>query len=405
MKSEFRKEINEISERVLSEIIADVRNDDGDIRSAIEERVFRLEGEYPYNHLVESIDRISGRIGGALGELSYLLDDETINEIMANGPTDIFIEKNGSIERVNDEFESVEALEKVIRRIAASVHREVSELDPILDARLEDGSRVNAVMKNIAAGGPALTIRKFSKTRISMSEMLNAGCLSTECMEDLRDLVRAGMNIFISGGTSSGKTTFLNALAEYIPDTERVITVEDSLELQLINTENLVRLECRNANAVGRGGIDMKSLIKASLRMRPDRIIVGEVRGDEVADMLQALNTGHSGMSTGHSNSVSGMLSRLEAMYLSASDIPADSIRIQISQAVDIMLHMSRGNGGKRRITEIQELYGYENGSFRLNPLYMLDENLELKRSGNRLVNDIKLRLRGIRNERLQGKN
>ncbi len=405
MTDKLEKEIKEISEKVLSEILSDGWNRETDIRNAIEESVFSLEGEYEYNHLARSIDRIAGKVGGALGELSYLLNDEKINEIMANGPYDVFIEKNGNIERVNDAFESEESLEKVIRRIAASVHREVSELDPILDARLEDGSRVNAVMKNVAAGGPALTIRKFSKTRISMEEMVNTGCLPAKCMEDLKALVEAGMNIFISGGTSSGKTTFLNALAEYIPNTERVITVEDSLELQLINTGNLVSMECRNANAVGRGGIDMKNLIKASLRMRPDRIIVGEVRGDEVADMLQALNTGHSGMSTGHSNSVSGMLSRLEAMYLSAADIPADSIRMQISQAIDIMIHMSRGNDGKRRITEIQELYGYENGRFKLNPLYMLDGDLELQSCGNSLVNDIKLRLRGIRNERLQGKN
>lgn len=349
------------------------------------------------------VRRVYGRMKGVLGELSYILEERGVNEIMVNGPDKVFVERFGKIERVNDSFADAQELENVIRRIAASVHREINELNPVLDARLPDGSRVNAVMKNVAIGGPSLTIRKFGDDRILLDDMISTGSITEECAEDLRDLVAAGYNIFISGGTSSGKTTFLNALSEFIPKGERVVVIEDSLELKLDDIENIVRLECRTANSAGRGSVNMNDLIRASLRMRPDRLIVGEVRGGEVSSMLQALNTGHSGMSTGHGNSVKGMLRRLEAMYLSGADIPIDAIRMQIVEAIDVMVHMERLKDGSRRVVEVQEITGYKDGSYELNPLYELSPDMKLTFTGNRMKDEIKLRLRGVEIERLRG--
>lgn len=349
------------------------------------------------------VRRVYGRMKGVLGELSYILEERGVNEIMVNGPDKVFVERFGKIERVNDSFADAQELENVIRRIAASVHREINELNPVLDARLPDGSRVNAVMKNVAIGGPSLTIRKFGDDRILLDDMISTGSITEECAGDLRDLVAAGYNIFISGGTSSGKTTFLNALSEFIPKGERVVVIEDSLELKLDDIENIVRLECRTANSAGRGSVNMNDLIRASLRMRPDRLIVGEVRGGEVSSMLQALNTGHSGMSTGHGNSVKGMLRRLEAMYLSGADIPIDAIRMQIVEAIDVMVHMERLKDGSRRVVEVQEITGYKDGSYELNPLYELSPDMKLTFTGNRMKDEIKLRLRGVEIERLRG--
>lgn len=349
------------------------------------------------------VRRVYGRMKGVLGELSYILEERGVNEIMVNGPDKVFVERFGKIERVNDSFADAQELENVIRRIAASVHREINELNPVLDARLPDGSRVNAVMKNVAIGGPSLTIRKFGDDRILLDDMISTGSITEECAGDLRDLVAAGYNIFISGGTSSGKTTFLNALSEFIPKGERVVVIEDSLELKLDDIENIVRLECRTANSAGRGSVNMNDLIRASLRMRPDRLIVGEVRGGEVSSMLQALNTGHSGMSTGHGNSVKGMLRRLEAMYLSGAEIPIDAIRMQIVEAIDVMVHMERLKDGSRRVVEVQEITGYKDGSYELNPLYELSPDMKLTFTGNRMKDEIKLRLRGVENERLRG--
>ena len=342
------------------------------------------------------VRRVYGRMKGVLGELSYILEERGVNEIMVNGPDKVFVERFGKIERVNDSFADAQEL-------AASVHREINELNPVLDARLPDGSRVNAVMKNVAIGGPSLTIRKFGDDRILLDDMISTGSITEECAGDLRDLVAAGYNIFISGGTSSGKTTFLNALSEFIPKGERVVVIEDSLELKLDDIENIVRLECRTANSAGRGSVNMNDLIRASLRMRPDRLIVGEVRGGEVSSMLQALNTGHSGMSTGHGNSVKGMLRRLEAMYLSGADIPIDAIRMQIVEAIDVMVHMERLKDGSRRVVEVQEITGYKDGSYELNPLYELSPDMKLTFTGNRMKDEIKLRLRGVENERLRG--
>lgn len=312
---------------------------------------------------------------------------------MVNGVNNIFVEREGKVERVDDAFSSEDELKDIIRFIAGRVHREFNELNPIVDARLSDGSRVCGVYDNVAVGGPALSIRKFKKQKIDMNTMINYRSITSECAEELKSWVKAGYNIFVSGGTSSGKTTFLNALSDYIPGDERVVVIEDSSELNMNQVENIVYMECRNANSIGKGAVDMSSLIKTSLRLRPDRIIVGEVRGEEVFHMIQAMNSGHSGsMSTGHGNSVKGMLRRLESMYLMSIDIPIDAIRMQISEAIDIMVHLNRRQDGTRAVESVAELVGYEGGEYKLNYLYELDENLKLKPTGNKLVQNIKMR-------------
>ena len=369
---------------------------DEQVLNCIEEIVLGQDEELPFEEYGKAIERIFTRIRSKLGILDLYMKDEHVNEIMINGPDTFFFETKKGIQRLEESFESVEELEEVIRNIAASVHREINEMHPILDARLEDGSRVNAVYKNIAAGGPILTIRKFAKERIHMEDMIAGGTITEECAAFLRNLVRCGYNLFICGGTSSGKTTFLNALSEAIPKDERVIVIEDSTELQLSHIENLVQMECHQANSMGQGEVSMDMLIKTSLRMRPDRIIVGEVRGREVADMLQAMNTGHDGsMSTGHGNSAEGMLRRLEAMYLMSAQIPMDAIRAQIVEGIDVLIHLGRLGHGKRKVMEIQELLGYENGKYVLNPLFCLDKNQNLTATGNQLVRRQKLELKG----------
>ena len=342
---------------------------------------------------------VFGKLRGSLGNITHLLMDDTVNEIMINGPSSGFIERKGRITPIGRTFASEKELEQVIRRIAASSRREINELTPILDARLPDGSRVNAVLKNVALDGPILTIRKFRHQKIRIEEMIEEGTLTEEAANTLKIFVEGGMNIFVCGGTSSGKTTFLNALADYIPKDERVITIEDSAELQLGDIDNLVRMECRNANVTGKGNVNMAMLIKSSLRMRPDRIIVGEVRGEEVSDMLQALNTGHSGMSTGHGNTVKGMLRRLEAMYVMGSPMPVDAIRAQIVEAIDIMVHVARLKDGSRKVLEISEVVGYEDGEYVLNKLYFPDEKMVITKQSDSLYNDVKLKLKGLRYE------
>lgn len=326
------------------------------------------------------------RTRSRLGILKPLLDDAEITEIMVNGPETIFIEKNGIVSRSEIAFAGVQELEELMQDMAAAVHREINELNPIVDARLADGSRVSGVYKNIALNGPILTIRKFQDRYMSMSELIGNGTLSEEGALLLTALTRCGYNIFVSGGTSSGKTTLLNALSEAIPARERVIVIEDSAELVFSHIENLVRLECRQASAFGRGKISMSQLIRASLRMRPDRIIVGEVRGEEVLDMLQAMNTGHAGsMSTGHGNSVNGMLRRLEAMYMMAMPLDIHAIRTQIAEGIDIMVHVEKC-GEKRLVTEICELAGYEEGNFVLNQLMNAGTDGQLTLTGRRLA-------------------
>ena len=318
-----------------------------------------------------------------LSVLQPLADDPEISEIMVNGKDDVFVERRGTLMRANVRFESTEELEDVIRRIAAKIHREVNELTPILDARLMDGSRIGAVYKNIALDGPALTIRRFPKTAINMEDLISFGSITREAADFLKLLVRAGYNIFISGGTSSGKTTFLNALSNFIPHSERVVTIEDTAELQISGIENLVRLECRSGGHEGRGEITMRKLIKSSLRMRPNRIIVGEVRGEEVLDMIQAMNTGHSGsLSTGHGNSPRGMLYRLEAMFLQAADFPIEAIRRQIAEAVDVMVHLGRLPGGARAVIEIAEIVDYREGDIVLGTLFAREQEHGLVKKG-----------------------
>ena len=332
-----------------------------------------------------------------LSVLQPLADDKEISEIMVNGANDIFIEKKGKVQRVDIKLESREELEEIIRRISAGVHREINELNPILDARLEDGSRVNAVYKNIALNGPILTIRKFPESQITMDDLINLGSITKEAADFLVILVEAAYNIFISGGTSSGKTTFLNALSNFIPKRERIVTIEDSAELQIKEIENIVRLECKSANTQDRGEVSMKQLIKSSLRMRPDRIIVGEVRGEEVIDMIQAMNTGHSGsLSTGHGNSPSGMIYRLEAMFLQAADYPIEAIRRQIAEGIDIMVHLGRLPNSKRTLLEISEVKGLLDGEVELNTLFEYNPERGLVRTENELFDKTKLQIKGM---------
>ena len=302
--------------------------------------------------------------------LQELVEDENISEIMVNGEDQIFIEQNGRMEQWGRSFSSRQKLEEVVQQIVAGANRIINESSPIVDARLSDGSRVNIVLPPVALEGPIITIRKFPEEALDMQKLIKLDSLTGEAAEFLRKLVVAGYNIFISGGTGSGKTTFLNALSNDIPKDERIITIEDSAELQIKSIPNLVRLEVRNANAEGRGGISIRDLIKSSLRMRPDRIIVGEVRDEAAIDMLQALNTGHNGMSTGHSNSPADMLSRLETMVLLGTDIPLVAVRKQIASAIDIVVHLGRLRDKSSRVLEISEVLDCVDGEMELNRIY-----------------------------------
>lgn len=311
------------------------------------------------------------------GLLDTIMNDDTITEVMINGADNIFIEQAGRVKRLNESFESQRKLEDIIQRIVGKAGREVNQSNPIVDTRLPDGSRVNVVLPPIALCGPTVTIRKFSKTPMTIEKLISYGSITREIADKLKLLVEAKYNIFICGGTGSGKTTFLNALSNYIPKDERVITIEDSAELQIKGVDNLVSLETRNANASGAGAVTIRDLIKSSLRMRPERIVVGEVRGGEALDMLQAMNTGHDGsLSTGHANSTQDMLSRLETMVLQGADgLPLEAIRQQISSAIDIIIHLSRLRDHSRKTMEITEVLGFENGQIKLNPLYVFEED------------------------------
>lgn len=365
----------------------------------IEEEVI-LEGDLSVSEIEEIVGLIYARTRSRLGILKYLVDDENINEVMVNGKDSIFIEGKNGIEKTRLEFDSVEELEEIIRNIAGSCRREINEMNPILDARLQDGSRVNAVYRNVALGGPVLTIRKFAKDRITLDRIVKDGSITEEAADALKILVESGYNILISGGTSSGKTTFLNALTDFIPKGERVIVIEDSRELMFENLNDLVQMECHTANSQGNGEVTMEMLIRTSLRMRPDRIIVGEVRGKEVAMMLQAMNTGHDGsITTGHGNSAKGILRRLEAMYLMSEEIPLEAVRAQILEGIDIIVHLTRTADGMRRVTEISELTGYRDGEYELNRLFETGENMRLVSTGSRIKNRGKLKLRRIRRQ------
>lgn len=341
-----------------------------------------------------------------LGILDEILADDTITEVMINGPENIFVEKNGQVFRINRKFESEKHLEDVIQKIVGKAGKEVNQANPIVDTRLPDGSRVNVVLPPVSLSGPIVTIRKFSKTPMTVEQLIRYGSITPDVAVVLQRLVRAKYNIFISGGTGSGKTTFLNALSNFIPGDERIITIEDSAELQIRNIQNLVSLETRNANTSGKGEITIRDLIKSALRMRPERIVVGEVRGAEALDMLQALNTGHDGsLSTGHANSTKDMLSRLETMVLQGNaGLPLPAVRQQIASAIDIIIHLSRLRDKSRKTMEITEVLGCKDGEIQLNPLYEFRETAgstlnkvegTLVRTGNPLQNYSKLRLRG----------
>ena len=362
----------ELSSRVMRKLEGIRSVTDEQVRQAAQEILNDMLGGQ-YLSVQERRQLISGVLNQMkkLGPLQPLLDDPSITEIMINGPDCVFIEQNGRVTRSPQHFESKKQLEDIIQKIVSRVNRTVDTSNPICDARLEDGSRVNVVLDPIALNGPVVTIRKFPEKVLQFEDLIRWGAITPEAAEFLQRCVEAKYNIFVSGGTGSGKTTFLNALSSFIPADERIITIEDSAELQIRTVPNLVRMETRNANTEGKGEITIRDLIKSSLRMRPERIVVGEVRGAEALDMLQAMNTGHDGsLSTGHANSPKDMLSRLEAMVLTGADFPMDAIRQQIAAAIDLIVHLGRLSDKSRKTLEIVELCGYEKGAYILNPLF-----------------------------------
>lgn len=372
----------EIKSRLLEKLDHSMEMEDEAVQELVENEVW-LMGKETYIPLAEK-KRLCREIYYAIRKydvLQELLEDETVTEIMVNGPDHIFIEKEGRLQQWQTAFESEDKLLDVIQQIVAKANRVVNESSPIVDARLF-GSRVHVVLPPVALNGPILTIRRFGKTPLLIPELLRLGSVSQEICTFLEKLVIAGYNIFISGGTGSGKTTFLNALSSFIPHTERIITIEDSAELQIQGNDNLVRLETRNANVEGCKPVTIRDLIRASLRMRPDRIIVGEVRGAEAIDMLQALNTGHDGsLSTGHANSAADMIARLETMVLMGMELPLAAIRRQIAGGVDLIVHLGRLRDKSRRVLSVSEVVGYEQGEVLLSVLYEFQETGE--RNGN----------------------
>lgn len=369
----------EIRKQVRDQMEWEDEIDDSELINRIEKSLFALAdaSRLTSNQIQKLVARVFHAFRG-LDALQPLIDDPHISEIMINSHREIFIEREGRMEQSKLEFESVDKLGDVIQAIVSQVNRVVNESSPVVDARLKDGSRVHVVLPPIALKGPTVTIRKFPSSPMTMDELVKRGALHAEAAQLLQRLVKAKYNIFISGGTGSGKTTFLNALSQYIPSDERVITIEDAAELQIRTVPNLVSLETRNANSEGKGALSMRDLIRASLRMRPNRIVVGEVRGAEALDMLQAMNTGHDGsLSTGHANGAKDMMSRLETMVLSGANLPLAVIRQQIASALDIVIHLSRIRDGSRRVLEISEMLGVEGGEIVLSPLYVFQEERE----------------------------
>ena len=379
----------EIIKRLREEISQTMEGaDDAQIYEYIEEKILGMEelSEKSAEECSYLVQYVFHALRSDLSILQPYLEDEEVAEIMVNGREKIFVERKGKLQRVPIAFEDLEELEEVVRRAAARVHKEINELHPIVDARTAGGARVNAVYGNIALNGPVLTIRKFPQSGYTMADLIRFGTVTEECAAFLGELVRTGYNLFISGGTSSGKTTFLNVLSDYIAPDERVIVIEDSAELALRGLEDLVRLECRRQNTEGKGAVGMSQLIRTSLRMRPDRIIVGEVRGAEVVDMINAMNTGHDGsLSTGHGNSVQGMLRRLESMFLQETAFPLEAIRSQIAEGIDVIVHLGRLRDHRRVVLDVEELYLSENGQIALHPLYIYDRTKGLVRTGNTL--------------------
>lgn len=411
MTAEQERDLVQDIKNYISNNLSLSQMSDEQLQEKVEEIVAQKIGNVycPIDQRVSIVEQVYSSIRG-FGLLDSIIKDDTITEVMINGPENIFIEQNGRLTKLDKQFESQRKLEDVIQRIVGLAGREVNQANPICDTRLPDGSRVNVVLPPIALCGPTVTIRKFSKTPMTIEKLIQYGSITREIADKLELLVKAKYNIFISGGTGSGKTTFLNALSNYIPKDERVITIEDSAELQITGVENLVSLETRNANASGAGQITIRDLIKSSLRMRPERIVVGEVRGGEALDMLQAMNTGHDGsLSTGHANSTEDMLSRLETMVLQGADgLPLEAIRQQIASAVDIIIHLSRLRDKSRKTMEITEVVRYEDGKIVLNPLYVFEEDEsstldkvsgQLRRTSNPMQNTFKLQLSGIKTE------
>lgn len=401
---ELKKLSEDIRNRAKLELNTDTLNDE-DLRYAIENLVDRCtRGIYlTLDQRLSLVNDVYAGYRGFGGLLDSIMLDEDITEVMINGHKNIFVEKKGRITKLDVGFKDDEELRNVIKLIVGRAGREVSQADPIVDTRLPDGSRVNVVLQPIALDGSTMTIRKFSAEPMTMQRLIGYGSVTPEIAAFLEKLVRARYNIFIAGGTGSGKTTFLNALSNFIPADERVITIEDSAELNITGVPNLVRLETRNATASSDKEITMQALIKSSLRMRPDRIVVGEVRGEEALDMLQAMNTGHDGsLSTGHANSAEDMLSRLETMVLrGAADLPLPAVRKQISSAIDIIIHLSRLRDHSRKTMVISEVLGLdERGEIQMNPIFEFREDAgstvhkvsgKLVRTENRMVNTEKL--------------
>ena len=357
--------------------------DDEGIMDRIQEEICIFAKEYPID--VDERMRLQKELFYSLRKydvLSRLLEDDDITEIMINGFNHIFIEKRGKVIETNESFSSKEKLDDVIQQIVGANNQIINETTPIVDTRLEDGSRVNIVLPPIAIDGSVMSIRRFSKDPITLNRLIELNSISEEIKEFLGRLIRARYNIFISGGTGSGKTTFLNALTEYIPEDERVITIEDAAELQVIGIDNLVRLEARRENIEGELEVTIRDLVRTSLRMRPNRIIVGECRGAEAIEVLQACNTGHDGsLSTGHANSSNDMISRLETMVLQGMEIPVLAIRKQIASAIDIFIHLGRLPNGERKLIEISEVMGVEGEDIKLNTLYEFDYETKGKES------------------------
>jgi pilus assembly protein CpaF len=407
---------NDLFQKIRNSLISKIdftQNADNDeIKSLIDNEILEASREFyiPLEKRFSLSRELFNSIRG-LDILEDLLSDDTITEIMVNGYNHIFIERNGRISDSGKSFSSPEKLADIVQQIAAASNKRVNQSSPIVDTRLSDGSRVNIVLEPISLDGPALTIRRFPKTPLAMENLIDSGSISKEAANTLKQLVTARYNIFISGGTGSGKTTFLNILSGFILPMERVITIEDSAELQLIHLKNLIRLEARQANEEGTNMITIRDLIKTSLRMRPDRIVVGEVRGAETLDMLQAMCTGHDGsLSTGHGNNPKDMLNRLETMVLMGTNIPIAAIRNQISSGIDILVHLGRLRDGSRHVLSISELDGCHNDSYVLNPLYEFKETGEdqngrvtglLMRTKNPLRNTFKLYAAGIKESEL----
>ena len=405
-----QQKLDELASRVKEQVLRELdlaREPEDQAVETLICQIVRRETASRYLTLAER-GQVKRRVFNAIRRLDILqeiMEDEAVTEIMIIGK-EIFVEREGRILQLDRQFDTPDTVENIVQRIAAGNNRQVNTRTPIADARLDDGSRVHIVLPPAALNGPVVTIRRFPKEPLDMRALIRSGSLTQEAADFLQALVRAGYNLFVSGGTGSGKTTFLNALAEFIPPSERIVVIEDTAELQIRGIPNLVRLEAREKNLEGENEITIRQLVRASLRMRPDRIIIGEVRGEEAVDLLQAMNTGHDGsISTGHGNSPADMLNRLETMAMMGMDIPAEAVRRQIASALDILVHLGRLRDGSRRVLEIAEITGIGRGVVQTRTLYAFEEICEdehghiegrLMRQ-NSLENEGKLRRAGIR--------